>query len=84
MKCPNCGSLQSTCIDSRLSEDQASRMRRHKCRDCGQSWPTIELSEADLLERLQRARAPFLRDRANLASLVGELDKLKAKYTKML
>lgn len=84
MKCPNCGSLQSTCVDSRLSEDQTIRMRRHRCRDCGQSWPTTEMSDVTLLALQQKARAPFLDDRKRLASIIGELDQLKTKYTKML
>lgn len=88
MRCPYCHGLRSTCVDSRLSEDQASRMRRHRCQDCGKTWTTTEVSDTDLWVAKQtaidNACAPFLRDRAHLADLVGELDQLKTKYMKML
>lgn len=84
MRCPNCGSLQSTCFDSRPSENHTTRTRKHRCQDCGDVWPTIELSETDLLARLHKARAPFMSDRKRLAALIEELDQLKAKYKKML
>lgn len=84
MKCPNCGGLRSTCFETRLNEDRTIRSRKHRCQDCGKTWPTTEMSDSALLALQQKARAPFLRDRAHLAALIGELDQIKTKYKQML
>lgn len=41
-KCLRCGSTNSRIIDSRMMDD-GSTYRRHKCKDCGFRWSTIEI-----------------------------------------
>ena len=41
MRCPNCGSWNQYCIDTRLTGDY-ERWRRRKCRACGKTFCTVE------------------------------------------
>lgn len=45
MKCPKCGSGQSTVLDSRewQGEDQTGIRRRRQCSECGERYSTVEL-----------------------------------------
>ena len=42
MRCPNCGGMNQTCFDSRLSPSGRCRKRSRKCRDCGYIFHTLE------------------------------------------
>ena len=45
MKCPECGSYNIGCKDSRESRSYPGRRhRRQKCKDCGATWATIEIN----------------------------------------
>jgi transcriptional regulator NrdR family protein len=44
MRCPDCGSYNLGCIDTRESKTYPGRRtRRHKCQDCGHRFSTIEI-----------------------------------------
>ena len=45
MRCPECGSLNTGCKDSRESKTYpGKRWRRHKCQECGEIFSTIEIT----------------------------------------
>lgn len=45
MRCPECGSYNIGCKDSRESITYpGKRRRRHKCLSCGQGFATIEIT----------------------------------------
>ena len=46
MKCPFCGGLDSTVVDSRLSEDGTSIRRRRECTACAKRYTTYEKIES--------------------------------------
>lgn len=46
MTCPNCGSENTGCIDSRTGKRK--RRRRYVCQDCGGRFTTYEIYAADL------------------------------------
>ena len=48
MKCPKCNSEQTTCYDSRSTRQDARRLRRYKCLDCGHRFKTLELYDEDV------------------------------------
>ena len=51
MRCPECGSANLICIESRESiSHPGRRRRRHKCRDCGARFSTIEITEEEYQE----------------------------------
>lgn len=41
MKCPNCGSPNYRCYNSRVFDDQ--RYRYHKCANCETKFKTVEI-----------------------------------------
>lgn len=41
MKCPECGSINNTVVNSHDEDDCIAR--RRKCLDCGNIWPTVEI-----------------------------------------
>lgn len=45
MRCPECGSYNLGCKDTRESKTHPGRRaRRHKCQDCGHRFSTIEIT----------------------------------------
>lgn len=42
MKCPNCDSIITQCIDSRPINKNTKRYRRYKCLECEQRFTTYE------------------------------------------
>lgn len=57
MKCPECGSENLGCVDSRESiAYPGRRRRRHKCKNCGQAFATIEIAMEEY-EKLTASRA---------------------------
>lgn len=44
MICPECGSNQTWCFDSRHSKDEKTIWRRRRCNDCGHRWTTYEFA----------------------------------------
>ncbi len=59
MKCPICGSINTTVKDSRL--DRGSRVRKYLCLDCGGKFRTREVWEKDqkaasIINRIRSAK----------------------------
>ncbi len=65
MKCPFCGSMDNSVIDSRLSRVGDSIRRRRKCRGCEERFTTHERVEESLPVVVKRdgRREPFDRDK---------------------
>lgn len=66
MRCPKCNIMRCSVVDSRMSEDNTMRRRRHKCKR-GHMFTTYETyATADVwnaekkLEKLQHGLAPLL------------------------
>ena len=72
MKCPFCGAMDNSVVDSRLSREGESIRRRRKCRGCEARFTTHERVEESLPVVVKRdgRREPFDR-----AKLVGGLQK---------
>ncbi len=45
MKCPFCGTTESSVLESRISEDEQSIRRRRECSKCGKRFTTYERVE---------------------------------------
>ena len=43
MKCPECGSIRSSVVDSRVSTDGTSVRRRRECKHCSHRFTTYEM-----------------------------------------
>ncbi len=52
MRCPNCKSVQTQVLDSRVRVHTDEVYRRRECLDCQTRWKTLEVY-AEELERLQ-------------------------------
>lgn len=69
MRCPKCGSYNIGCKDSRESRSYPGRRhRRKKCKDCGTTWATIEITREEYEEltakRENHESLQKMRDRA--------------------
>ena len=65
MRCPFCGSENTTVKDSRPAEDNTAVRRRRGCEDCGARYTTFErvqLREITVVKR-DGKRTPFQRDK---------------------
>ena len=51
MKCPHCGAIESSVVDSRPAEQGAAIRRRRECASCEERYTTYERPEAPLLIR---------------------------------
>ena len=71
MKCPNCGSDQTYCINSRSIKRGTQRRRRHRCFECDHIFGTFELYDKDIvaLERVGKRLDDVLE---RLRDIVGE------------
>lgn len=47
MRCPKCGSNNTSVSESRPKDNGYSTMRRRKCNDCGSNFKTTELGSID-------------------------------------
>ena len=56
MKCPECGSENTVCIESRAIKEGCRCRRRYACRSCGHRFSTREMyvEEAKALERADK------------------------------
>ena len=45
MRCPFCGDLQSSVVDSRVTKEEVSIRRRRECSACGKRFTTYERVE---------------------------------------
>ena len=65
MKCPLCGSLETSVKDSRLSEDQRVVRRRRLCESCGFRFTTIERAQLKELCVIKKngIKEPFDREK---------------------
>ena len=45
MRCPHCGNIKSTVVDSRPQDGDRARVRQHRCIACGKKWHTVEVCE---------------------------------------
>ena len=48
MACPKCGGTESTCLDSRPTQDSVTIRRRRCCVACLTRWTTYEYSSDDI------------------------------------
>lgn len=53
MRCPNCGSEEQVCIDSRMYKNNWQR-RRRECNHCGTRWTTFEISAQEYRDLKER------------------------------
>ena len=65
MKCPYCGSRDTSVIDSRVSDDQAAIRRRRACCKCDKRFTTYERVEGIDLKILKKSgeREDFSREK---------------------
>jgi len=65
MKCPYCGTTESSVLESRISEDEQSIRRRRECERCKKRFTTYERVEGlDLIViKKDGRREPFDRDK---------------------
>ena len=65
MKCPFCGNLDSKVIDSRLTEDNESIMRRRECEKCAKRFTTYERLETQpiMVVKKDGTRQPYDRNK---------------------
>lgn len=62
MKCPECGSENPRCMDSRESITYpGKRRRRHKCQSCGQTFATIEITMDEYQTLIETAASALSR-----------------------
>ncbi len=43
MQCPDCGSFKSAVLDSRYKAQTGQKRRRRRCKDCGETFMTLEV-----------------------------------------
>jgi transcriptional regulator NrdR family protein len=65
MTCPECGSDNSRCVDSR--QRALTRRRRYECIRCGARFSTVEIWE----ERMEESRKRILQAAQELAELTS-------------
>lgn len=74
MICPNCGSDNTRCKDSRQLRE--NRRRRYLCSNCGDRFTTYEWVEADEQQRDKRKRARLQRIQKGLTEAMSEVSEL--------
>ena len=78
MKCPNCGSLDSTTTQSQISSDGEFRWRRRKCKSCRFIWHTTETkSGSALLKDLVVCEACIRGGRCEIEDVLREAGQYK-------
>ena len=66
MRCPSCGSLESSVNDSRLTDSQTAIRRRRVCGSCGSRFTTFERVQTTNLYVLKRDNTLEAYDREKL------------------
>ena len=74
MICPNCGSDNNGCKDSRQLRE--SRRRRYQCFNCGDRFTTFERCETDAQREEKRTEARLRRLQKQLQELMDEVREL--------
>lgn len=74
MICPDCGSDNNRCKDSRQLRDR--RRRRYQCFTCGERFTTHECVETDEQREDKRTEACLRRVQKQLTVLMDELSEL--------
>jgi transcriptional repressor NrdR len=68
MRCPYCGRVESSVIDSRIARDGAEIRRRRECAECGRRFTTRERVEEVLPKIIKRDERREDYDRAKLVA----------------
>lgn len=65
MKCPFCGEIESSVLESRLVEEGAAVRRRRECTKCGKRFTTFEKVKGSVLWVIKKdgRREPFDREK---------------------
>lgn len=65
MKCPYCGKINTSVVDSREADDQTSIRRRRSCAECGKRFTTYERVEGIDLKVIKKngTKEEFNRDK---------------------
>lgn len=72
MKCPYCGNLETSVLESRISEDGNSFRRRRECQKCKKRFTTYERAERTLLViKKDGRREPFDREKIKRGILLA-------------
>lgn len=53
MECPDCGSIDSSVVDSRYKGESKQKRRKRKCKSCGKMFMTLEQLEVSPVQRLR-------------------------------
>ena len=82
MKCPNCSTLETRVIDSRIAEDGDTVRRRRECPECQNRFTTYERSEERRSMRVIKKdgrREAFVRDKI-VRGILKSCEKLPITY----
>ncbi|MCL2146729.1 MAG: transcriptional regulator NrdR [Synergistaceae bacterium] len=78
MKCPNCGTIETRVVDSRIAEDGDTVRRRRECPECQLRFTTYERTEERRSLRVTKKdgrREVFARDKI-LRGIIKSCEKL--------
>jgi len=82
LKCPNCSTLETRVIDSRIAEDGDTVRRRRECPECQNRFTTYERSEERRSMRVIKKdgrREAFVRDKI-VRGILKSCEKLPITY----
>jgi transcriptional repressor NrdR len=82
LKCPNCGTIETRVIDSRIAEDGDTVRRRRECPECQTRFTTYERSEERRALRVIKKdgrREAFVRDKI-VRGILKSCEKLPITY----
>ena len=82
MKCPNCGTIETRVVDSRIAEDGDTVRRRRECPECQIRFTTYERMEERRSLRVIKKdgrREVFVRDKI-LRGIIKSCEKLPIAY----